>query len=63
MKEAIKMLVMNRDTKEECEIVYDPEDSTLQFFLNGQAIFYGDWELTFFPVFKRALELWQGYLL
>ena len=62
MKESIKIIVVDgRDDhcdEKELEIAYDAD--VLDFFLDGQLLFGGDWLGNFKQVFERALEIWPA---
>ena len=62
LKESIKTHVLVEESGgEEAELAITYEDDVLEFSLDGQTLFSGDWESNFFHVFKRALFLWQEY--
>lgn len=60
MKEKIEVPVICDKNPDDhtLEIISDPDSDVVDFFLDGQQVFGGDWSANFARVFKRALEIW-----
>ena len=59
MKESIKTIVLTGEKEIELELELEPDEDIFRIFVDGEELFYGDWERNLKPFFERALELWK----
>ena len=60
MKTKLETKVLTNDDNEHTlEIIREDDEDVIEFWLDGEKVFSGDWSPNFGVVFSKALEMWK----